>query len=144
MAEVLQKAAQESASTPYIIVDLGSGRGELSRKIALSLPVAKVIGIEISPWPTAQAKFIQHLFGPENISYQCLDFWTYDCSSIDAVVFYLSARIAQKVGEKLYKELKTGSIVISHTFPLGSEWQEQEVIEFRTLFKETIFVYKKA
>jgi SAM-dependent methyltransferase len=129
---------------PYAIIDLGSGRGELTRVIAKSIPNARVTGIEIAHFPHLQAKFIQRWLGPSNLTYECLDFWTFDCSEIDAVVFFLTPNFAERVGEKLYRELKTGSIVISHTFPLRGHWVPLKIVNYYTPFKETIYLYKKA
>ena len=142
MTEILKREADQRQGI-YTIIDLGSGRGELTRHIACSIPTAKVIGIEQARIPFWQSVFMQRCFGPANLSYQKLDFFPYDCSQVDAVVFYLSGNFAQRVGEKLHKELKTGSLIISHTFPLLGAWEPTEVLHFRSPFKETIYVYRK-
>jgi SAM-dependent methyltransferase len=142
MAEILATAAE--GKKPFKILDLGSGRGELTRHIAKKIPAAEVLGIELARFPCWQSHVVQRLFGPSNLSYRCLDFWRMDCSEIDAIVFFLTPNFAQRVGEKLAAELKPGSIVISHTFPLLGRWTPAEVIEFRTPFKETLYVYLKS
>ena len=143
MTELLKIAAAPRAG--YSIIDLGSGRGELTRHIAKAIPTARVIGIEMARIPFLQSRFVQRWLGPSNLSYECLDFWPYDCSQIDAVVFYLSGTFARKVGEKLHRELKPGSLVISHTFALEGAWGEPaEILHFRTPFKEVIYVYRKS
>jgi len=141
VAALLCREAKEKQD--YTIIDLGSGRGELTRFIAKSISHANVIGIEIARFPHLQSKLIQRYLGPANLSYECLDFWAFDCSKIDAVVFYLSASFAPCIGEKLYRELKPGSMVISHTFPLRGAWVPSEIIHYRTPFKELIYVYRK-
>ena len=143
IANILKHEASLQGKDAYTIIDLGSGRGELTRVIAKKIPNAKVIGIEMARFPYMQASYIQRWLGPKNLSYQCCDFWSFHCSKIDAVVFYLTPSIAQRVGEKLHRELKPGSIVISHTFPLLGAWMPVEVLKFRSPFKETIYVYRK-
>jgi hypothetical protein len=143
IAAVLQREAARREKNPYNVIDLGSGRGELARKIAKTIPSAQVLGIEMARIPFMQSVFIQRWLGPKNLSYQCCDFWPFDCSTIDAVVFYLTPTIAQRVGEKLHQELKQGSIVISHTFPLLGKWAPVEVLQFRSPFKETVYIYRK-
>jgi SAM-dependent methyltransferase len=143
IAEILKQEAAKRGGKPYTIIDLGSGRGELTRRIACAIPEAQVIGIEMARIPYLQSAFVQRWLGPKNLSYQCLDFWPYDCADVDAVVFYLSGTFARRVGEKLYKEMKPGSVVISHTFPLIGEWTLVEEVHFRSPFKEQIFVYRK-
>ena len=144
MAEVLRQMGVTSSSRPYTIIDLGSGRGELSRFLARHIPGSHIIGIEIARWPHTQAVFMQRWFGPSNITYECGDFETYSCGQIDAVVMYLSGKVTRHVGEKLQRELRPGSIVIAHTFELGGTWVPTKVINFRTPFKEIIYVYRKA
>jgi Putative methyltransferase len=143
MAAVLKAEADKNPDAPYTIIDLGSGRGELTRRIAKAIPKATVLGIEMARIPFWQSVWVQRLLGPKNLSYQCIDFWPYDCSKIDAVVFYLSMPVAQRVGAKLFRELKSGSTVISHTFPLLEAWTLVETISFLTPFKEVIYVYRK-
>lgn len=144
IAEILKAEAVAQTGKPYTIIDLGSGRGELTRSIARAVPQAKVIGIEMAKIPYWQSVLLQRIFGTENLSYLCLDFFPFDCSNVDAVVFYLSGPFARRVGEKLWKELKPGSLVISHTFALEAPWQPAEVLNFRSPFKETIYVYRKS
>ncbi len=141
IAAILQE--DRPRKTSYHIIDLGSGRGELTRMIARALPDAHVTGIEMARGPFRQSVFLQKLFGPRNLAYQCLDFLTFDCSSTDAIVFFLTPILAQKAGEKLVKELKPGSLIVSHTFPLLGMWKPIEIIDYRTPFKEKIFVYRK-
>ena len=143
MTKILKQEAENHAQKPYRIIDLGSGRGELSRHIARAIPHAQVLGIESARIPYWQSVVAQRWLGPRNLSYQCLDFWPFDCSETDAVVFYLSGNTAQRVGEKLHRELKSGSTVISHTFPLLGDWTPVEVLNFRSPFKETLYVYLK-
>ncbi|MFA4993700.1 MAG: class I SAM-dependent methyltransferase [Bdellovibrionales bacterium] len=143
IAAVLQREVSMRGKSPFTIIDLGSGRGELTRYIANSIPVAQVTGIEIARIPCMQAAFVQRWLGPKNLSYQCCDFWPFDCSKIDAVVFYLTPTYAQRVGEKLHREMKSGSIVISHTFPLLGAWIPDKVLTFRSPFKEVVYVYRK-
>jgi len=143
ITQILQLETEKRGDKPYTIIDLGSGRGELTRFIARAIPHATVIGIEMAKIPFWQSVMLQRWFGPKNLSYQCLDFFPYDCSHVDAVVFYLSGPFARRVGEKLWNELQPGALVISHTFALEAPWQPAEVLNFRSPFKEVIYVYRK-
>jgi hypothetical protein len=143
IAIILQREISLCAKKNYTILDLGSGRGELTRQIAKRNPNAVVIGIERTRIPYWRSTFMQRLWGLKNLSYQHCDFWPFDCSGIDAVVFYLTPRIAERAGKKLQKELKPGSVVISYMFPLLGAWTPVEVLTYRAPFKETIYVYRK-
>ncbi|MDD3371317.1 MAG: class I SAM-dependent methyltransferase [Alphaproteobacteria bacterium] len=143
IANFLREDASARGKDPYRVIDLGSGRGELTRVIAKRIPQAKVVGIEFARIPCAQAALVQRWLGPKNLSYECRDFWPFDCSDIDAAVFYLNPSMARRVGEKLHRELKPGSVVISHTFPLGDEWTPLKIMDYRSPFKERAYIYRK-
>lgn len=143
IAKILQHEVSLQKKLTYTIVDLGSGRGELARCLGKKIPKAKIIGIEIARFPYIQSVLVQRLFGPQNVTFDRLDFWNFNCASIDAVVLYLGPMSAQKIGNKLRQELKPGSIVISHTYALCGEWKPIETQEFHSPFKETFFVYKR-
>ncbi len=130
-------------SKPFNIVDLGSGRGELARCIAKKIPEAQVLGIETARFPFLESKLIQRLLGPKNLSFSRTDFWTFDCSNLDVIVMYLGPETSRRVGEKLAKELRPGSIIISHDYPLSGPWTPEDTITIWTPFKEELFVYRK-
>ncbi|MBI3418898.1 MAG: hypothetical protein HY053_02025 [Proteobacteria bacterium] len=133
MVEIVQRHA------PRTLIDLGSGRGELTRHIARALPQAQVMGIENRLFPYLQAKVYQRLFGPKNLEYRQDDFFSYDCSAADAVVLYLNTKVAERAGEKLRRELKPGTLVVSNRFALGGDWAPAEILQM--LFKAKLFVY---
>jgi len=141
--EILKRETAQFQGKCCSIIDLGSGRGQLARKTAKALPYATVLGLETGRIPYAQAMLFLRLFGPKNLSFRRCDFFQFDCSNADAVYFYLSPRVNQKVGKKLFDELKPGSLVLSHMFPLPPEWTPEETLIYHAPFKETIFVYRK-
>lgn len=143
ITEIVKREAALSNKETFTIVDMGSGRGELTRRIAKHIPNATVTGIEMARAPYLQSSFMQHVFGPKNLSYKRSDFWLFDCSHVDAIVLYLGPLTAERMGNKLHQELATGSMVISHTYPLLGEWTPIDVLEFRAPFKEIFYVYKK-
>jgi len=143
IAKLLYKETSQSNQRPYTIVDLGSGRGELARCIAKKIPESRVTGIEMAYFPYMQASFIQRVLGPKNLTFERRDFWNFDCSAINAVVLYLGPITAQKMGEKLYRELKRDSMVISYTYPLLGDWKPLDVQNFYSPFREVFYVYKR-
>lgn len=142
--EMLQKdfAARTASSRPYTILDLGSGSGQLSWRIARALPNARVIGIEISFIPWLRSVLRQKIFGPKNLEYQRADFWTFDCAGIDAVVTYLTENIITRVGEKLRKELKPGALIVANDTALRGDWRPVEALPTGFL-KMQVFVYRQ-
>jgi len=141
--EILKREASLRSDGVYAVIDLGSGRGGLTRLIARKIPQTQVTGIEFARIPYWQSVWMQKLFGPKNLCYLRCNFLPYDCAQTDAVVFYLSANFAPRVGEKLYRELKNGSMIISYMFPLAAPWKPAEIIQYCAPFKEVIYVYRK-
>ncbi len=141
--ELLQQDAKKSSSSPYVILDLGSGSGQMTSRIARAMPEAQVIGIEIAFIPWLRSVLRQRLFGPKNLTYKRLDFWTHDTSAASAVVTYLPGKIMERVGEKLRKELKPSTLVIANTFNLRADWEPIETITLYAPFKTNLFVYRQ-
>ena len=145
IAEILHdKLPQQPSKPPFRIIDLGSGRGELARVIAKSFPNAEVTGIELAHFPYLESVAVQRLFGPRNLCYKREDFWSFDCHQADAIVLYLAPVTAQKMGEKLARDLKSGCLILSHAFPLGGDWHPMETQTFHTPFKEELYLYRQA
>lgn len=143
IAALLKQDAHRRNRQDLTVFDLGSGYGFLANRIAHALPASHVKGFDIAPFPLACASFVQRVLGPSNLAFERADFFKTDCSDADAVVFYLTPSLAIRVGEKLDRELKPGSLVISHTFPVGGAWTPAETVRFFSPFKETLYVYRK-
>ena len=139
------EAPLRSASTPFTIIDLGSGNGQLTRKIALRLPDTHVTGIEISFMPWLFSFLVQKVLGPKNLEYRRINFFTHDCSKADAIVTYLTENIMDRVSLKLRKELKSGAIVIANDVWLTSDWTPVETHDNNLLGLVTskIYVYRQ-
>jgi len=144
MIEILQQDSQTHASHPYTIVDLGSGSGQLSWHIARAMPDAHVIGIELSLIPWLRSVVHQRLYGPTNLEYKRVDFWTYDISHTDAVVTYLMEFLMERVSEKLRKELKPGALVVSSKFQLRGDWKPFETYDIGLPLPMTLRLYRQS
>lgn len=143
MIEILKKTvADQPKKRPFTVVDLGSGGGQLTWKIARAIPEARVVGIEISYFPWLRSVLRQRLLGPSNLAYKRADFWSYDCGEADAVVTYLTENIIERVGVKLRKELRPGAFVIANDTALRGDWQPIEAVDTGFL-KLKIFVYRQ-
>jgi len=141
--EVLKKDFDSRPDRPFVILDLGSGSGQMTSRIARALPEVQVIGIESAYLPWLRSVLRQKVFGPSNLPYKRLDFWPYDCSGAAAVVTYLPGKIMERVGEKLRRELRPGALIIANTFPLRAGREPHEIIALRAPFKTNVYVYKQ-
>lgn len=46
------------------------------------------------------------------------NFWNADMSDADVIFFFLTPRVYEKLGEKLFREMKSGACVISYVWPI--------------------------
>ncbi|MGQ0527170.1 MAG: class I SAM-dependent methyltransferase [Alphaproteobacteria bacterium] len=126
------------------MIDLGSGNGLFTREIARALPEAKVVGIEISAKSYTWSRMLKNFYRLENLDYKKSDFFSFDLSGTDAVVFYLTLYEIGRIGKKLRQELKPGAIAISNRFALKAGWEPAESSEVKTLYplQKTFYLYK--
>lgn len=97
------------------IYDVGSGDGRVLFESAKH--GAKTYGIEINPylvWYTRILAFFGHYRG--NVTVVWRNLWNTDISRADVVFVYLIPWKMDVLAEKLKKELKPGSLVISNSF----------------------------
>lgn len=141
MIKILKAAAEDK--TVFQIVDCGSGSGELTRHVAWAMPKAQVTGLELSAWPYKKAEFFKDFFCLKNLTYKNISFFDHDFRGVDAAMIYLSGHLTQKLGEKLWAELKPQALVITNEFPLLGAWQPQYLMTRYTPFKTTLFIYRR-
>lgn len=135
------QAHASGAATPFHIVDLGAGRGQLSRQLARDIPQAQVTGIELALIPYWRALWPQKVRRLPNLTFLRGDLFAYDCSHVNAVVMYVG-KLTARVGEKLQRELAPGTLIVSNDFPLpAASWQLADQITIYTPFKTTVYVY---
>lgn len=123
------------------VVDLGAGDGRLliaAKKKHSSIHAA---GTEIVPtvWLIGKLKI---LFSGHKIAFHLGDSLKQDVRNADVVFLYLFPEVMQKLSEKLDRELKPGTRVISHTFrfPGKTPILEQKVKGY--LGETMVYVYQ--
>ena len=112
--KMIELLRDESAARqkPLAILDLGSGTGKLDLEIGRALPDAHVTGVEISIAPYVLSHLRRLLWRVRNVTFRRLDFWGHDISGYDAVVIYMTAKIRDRMAEKLQRELKPGALIL--------------------------------
>lgn len=138
-------AARGQTKSPYIIYDLGSGNGLITREIARALPGAKVIGIEADALARRWANYFKDKQKIANLEYRDGNFYEADLSEAAAVVFYLTSMDMARMGEKLMRELAPGTLVTSNRFELSGGWKPTQTLDIFTLYphQRRLNVYKK-
>lgn len=143
MTRMVKEDCAKKSQETYRVIDVGCGDGQITRSIARAVPQATVLGIEHGKLPYTQCLFFKKLFGIKNADYIRGDFFDYDYRNEDAVLMYLSVQISQKLGEKLFAELKPGALVISHDFELKGPWPVPQTAVRHTPFKSTLYIYRR-
>lgn len=96
------------------IVDLGSGNGKLLFEIARRGSIA--YGYEINPLAYFQSVLFTKKLGLSNVKIYRENFFNVNLSKFDAVVIYGIAPTMPRIEEKLKRELKPGTRIVSNYF----------------------------
>lgn len=96
------------------IYDLGSGNGKLL--VLAAQKGAKAIGYEINPMLVALSN-IRALFSNKRLIHTYWkNFWRADIHNANVIFVYLLPWKMEKLAEKLKKELKPGTTIVSNSF----------------------------
>jgi len=98
-----------------IVYDLGSGDGRLLF-LAASLG-AQAVGYELNPILAYFTK-LRALLSPyqKSITVHCKNFWKADIHDADVIFVYLLPWHMERLGKKLEKEARKGTIIVSNSF----------------------------
>lgn len=123
-----------------IFYELGSGDGRLV--IAAAMRGAKAYGVEIDRWRVLYSKlWIKLLRLSSNATILHQNIFQTDLSEANVVCFYLLQSTANSLREKLEKELKRGSKVISVAFYIPG-WKPVKVDRYGPIYGP-IYIYQR-
>jgi len=100
------------------IYDIGCGDGRMVY-LAAKKYGAKATGFELSPLVYLMAR-IRHFFWGSKAKIKFANFKSKDLSDADVIVCYLLPDTLARLQEKLDRELKKGTRVVSYAFPVGT------------------------
>jgi SAM-dependent methyltransferase len=128
IVDAMLKLARITATD--VIYDLGSGDGRIvitaSQKYG-----ARGVGVEIDPELIKEATRRARKAGvADRVTFLQADLFKTDLSEASVVTLFLSASINRRLEAKLKRELKPGSRIISHRFPIG-EWIPDEDVQIK-------------
>jgi len=123
------------------VYDLGSGDGRLVHTAANKYH-ANAVGYEFSPLVWVWSKFLS-LFWRSKAKLRYGNFWTQDFSDADVLVCYLLTDSMERMHQKIWPQLKPGTLVISNAFVMKNlkPWKKMERDRDRNL--GPIWIYKK-
>jgi SAM-dependent methyltransferase len=114
-----------------LVYDLGSGDGRLVIAAARDFG-ARGVGIEIDPHLVAQSAESARRAGvADRVKFRAADLFDTDLSDATVVTLYLSPELNLRLRPKLLRELRPGSRIVSHDFPMG-DWTPQHTINVPT------------
>jgi len=125
-----------------IIYDLGSGDGRIV--IAAALVGAKAYGVEIDLLRCLYSRLWIKIFGlSKNAEIIKKSFYDVDLSKADVVFMFLLPETMEKLEEKLKRELKKGTKIVSYAFAF-EDWKPVKVDDMARGFFGPVIVYKKS
>src|SRR5215213_10880107 len=124
-----------------VLFDLGSGDGRIPIAAAKQYGV-RAVGIDIDPKLVEEAKETARREGVENlVSFRNEDMFAADVREATVVTLYLSNTLNVMLRPKLLRELRPGSLIISHDFRMGDWTPEKSVrVPWKSLYR-TVHVW---
>ena len=136
--EMLRQAHLKKGDVLY---DLGSADGRIPIAAAKQYGV-RAVGIDIDPKLVEEAKETARREGVENlVSFRNEDMFLTDVREATVVTLYLSNTLNVMLRPKLLRELKPGSLIISHDFRMG-DWTPAKTVRvpWKNLYR-TVYVW---
>jgi predicted O-methyltransferase YrrM len=136
--EMLRQAHLKKGDVLY---DLGSGDGRIPIAAAKQYGV-RAVGIDIDPKLVDEASETAKREGVENlVSFRNEDMFAADVHEATVVTLYLSNTLNVMLRPKLLRELRPGSLIISHDFRMGDWMPEKTVrVPWKNLYR-TVYVW---
>lgn len=126
-----------------VVYDLGCGDGRIV--IAAATFGARGVGVDIDPALVARAEANARSAGVQDrVTFRVQDAMTVDVSDATIVTLYLLAASNVKLRPLLTSQLRPGSRIVAHNYPIG-DWEPEVIDNFtdtagvrRTLYLWTI------
>jgi predicted O-methyltransferase YrrM len=136
--EMLRQAHLKKGDVLY---DLGSGDGRIPIAAAKRYGV-RAVGIDIDPKLVEEAREAARREGVESlVTFRNEDMFAADVREATVVTLYLSNTLNVMLRPKLLRELRPGSLVISHDFRMGDWAPEKSIrVPWKTLYR-TVYVW---
>jgi SAM-dependent methyltransferase len=110
-----------------VVYDLGCGDGRIV--IAAAKKGARAVGIDIDPERIGEANQNAKTAGvTDRVKFLQQDLFQANLSEATVVTLYLLPGINLKLKPKLFKELKPGTRIVSHSFDMG-DWKPEKTVD---------------
>ena len=118
------------------VFDLGSGDGRIPITAAARYG-ARGFGVDINPTLIAEARRNAKIAGvADRVEFRQQDLFKTSIRDATVVGLYLFVWANEKLRPRLISELRPGSRIVAHDFPIGDDWKPdvEEEIENRTVY----------
>ena len=118
------------------VFDLGSGDGRIPITAAARYG-ARGFGVDINPKLIAEARANAKIAGvSDRVEFRQQDLFETSVRDATVVGLYLFVWANEKLRPRLISELRPGSRIVAHDFPIGDDWKPdvEEEIENRTVY----------
>lgn len=106
-----------AAGRQVSVIDIGSGFGGMAMHVARVRPDAEVAGIELAPLPWLVSS-LRARWRRSRARFQRGDYEKLDLGRYDLVFAYLSPAAMPGLWAKARREMRPGSLLVSHEFPV--------------------------
>jgi len=124
----------------FSFIDLGSGCGGLLKNLAGIHKNGHFYGIESAPVPFLISK-LRNMLSVPDCKIVWGDFWQHDFSQYDVVYAYLSPVPMESLWQKVRREMRPGSLLISNTFIIPGITPYQS-IPLNDFSNSTLYLWK--
>lgn len=119
--------------------DLGAGVGSVAQPIAQRFP-----NLQVDEWEHAPLPWLISQFRGRNLkNYNSLreNFFNADFSEYEVIFAFLSPAVMPEVSAKIKREMKTGMLFISSSFP-APDWKPERVQRLNDFRKTVLYCYR--
>ena len=111
-----------------VVYDLGCGDGRIVVTAAKQFGI-RAVGIDINPERIAEAKENAQQNGVTNrVTFRNEDLFEADIKEASVVTLYLLTSLNLKLRPKLWRDLRPGTRIVSHSFDMG-DWKPEKQME---------------
>ncbi len=127
--------ARENAG---VFADLGAGVG------SVAVPLAQGRTMIVDAWECAPLPWLITAWRcrklPNAIAKRA-SLWDCDLACYDVVFAFLSPAVMAELGEKVRREMRSGSLFISSSFPIP-DWQPESIVQIEDRRRTQLFCYR--
>lgn len=137
VADAIITLAKHEHTTRF--AELGAGIGTVVLPLAKSLSALKIEALERAPLPWLIARWRCRLC--PNVTLQNKSLWDCDLAKQDMVFAFLSPVFMAQLGEKVRREMRSGSLFVSSSFSVP-DWQPESIVILKDKRGTRLYCYR--